>query len=675
MQVSDIFIRRPVFAVVVSLLLIVGGLVAFSGLAVREYPAVDPPIVSVNTVYKGASNEVIESRVTELVESAISGIESIRQITSTSQNERSSVVIEFLVGRDPDAAAADVRDRVGRIISRLPEGIDQPVVRKVDSNAAAIMWIGVTSTSLDALELTEFMKRVYVDRLATVPGVATVYIGGERRYAMRVWIDRAALAARGLTVQDVESAIRRQNVELPGGLISSSKRELTVKTDSRLSSPAEFQQIIVSNRNGYLVRLGEVARAEVGAEDDRFEFFKDGKPAIGLGIVRQSTANTLAVADAVKAELEKLKPALPPGTATDIMYDESNFIRASIDGVLHTLVEGIGLVILVILIFLRDWRSTIVAMVAIPVSVIASFMVVAFFGASINVLTLLAIVLAIGIVVDDAIAEIENIHRRIELGQPPLIASFDGAREIGFAVIATTATLMAGFVPLAFMTGNTGKLFREFGITLAAAIFFSGVVARTLTPMLCSKLMVPAHGRIQRMTEPVFEGMNNGYRWLLSRALRAPVIILFLGAVVSLSAYGLFQSLPREFSTLEDRGAIIVRIQAPEGASLEYTRDRVKEVEQAIMPLQEQGIVSSMLSQVAPGFARPSPVNAGLVIVRLVPWEQRTISQQQLVQQLLPKVGAFPGDRSSVINPPSFGGAGGFGQPIQFVLGGPDYET
>src|SRR5919112_974516 len=550
MQVSDIFIRRRVFAVVVSLLLIVGGLVAFSGLAVREYPAVDPPIVSVNTVYKGASNEVIESRVTELIEGSIAGLESIRQISSTSQNERSSVVIEFLVGRDPDAAAADVRDRVGRIISRLPDGIDQPVVRKVDSNAAAIMWIGVTSTTLDALELTEFMKRVYVDRLSTVPGVATVYIGGERRYAMRVWIDRAALAARGLTVQDVESAIRRQNVELPGGMISSSKRELTVKTDSRLASPAEFQQIIVSNKNGYLVRLGEVARA---------------------------------VADAVKAELKNLAPALPPGTSTDIMYDESNFIRASIDGVLHTLVEGIGLVILVILIFLRDWRSTIVAMVAIPVSVIASFMVVAFFGASINVLTLLAIVLAIGIVVDDAIVEIENIHRRIEHGEPPLLASFDGAREIGFAVIATTMTLMAVFVPLAFMSGNTGRLFGEFAIQLAAAIFLPGVVHRTLTPMMCSKLMVPSHGRIQRLTEPFFTGMNNVYRWLLSRALKVPVVILACGAVVSFTAYNLFQSLPKEFAPTEDRGAIIVRITAPEGASLDYTRDRVKEIERAIM--------------------------------------------------------------------------------------------
>src|SRR5215204_3927897 len=643
MQVSDLFIRRPVFSVVVSLLLMVGGLSCLQQLAVREYPQVDPPIVSVNTTYKGAANEVIESRVTELIEGSVAGLEGIRQISSFSQNERSSVTIEFWIGRDPDAAAADVRDRVARIMARLPEGVDLPVVRKVDSNAAAIMWVGVTSSTLDALELTEFLKRVYVDRLATVPGVATVYIGGERRYAMRIWVDRTALAARGLTVLDVESAIKKQNVELPGGLIASSKRELTVKADSRLARPEEFAQVVVSNKNGYLVRLGEVAKVEVGPEDDRFEFYKDGNIALGLGIVRQATANTLTVADGVRAELEKLKGALPPGTETHIMYDESNFIRASINGVLKTLLEGIGLVILVILVFLRDWRSTIVAMVAIPVSVIASFMVVAFFGASINVLTLLAIVLAIGIVVDDAIVEIENVHRRIEEGQPPLLASFDGAREIGFAVIATTATLMAVFIPLAFMTGNTGRLFREFAIQLAAAIFFSGVVARTLTPMMCSKLMVPAHGPIHRWTEPVFTGMTSGYRWILSRALRIPVVILAVGAPGSFAAVNLFQVLAKEFAPTEDRGFIIIPITAPEGASLDYTRERVKEVERAVTPLQERGYVQTILSQVAPGFSRPAPVNAGLVIVRLVNWDQRTVKQQDVVNELQRTISGFPG--------------------------------
>lgn len=674
MQVSDLFIRRPVFAVVVSLLLIVGGLASVINLPVREYPSVDRPVVSVSTIYRGASNEVIESRVTEVIEGAVAGIEGIEQIRSQSQNDRSSVSIEFNVSRDPEAATSDVRDAVFRVVGRLPDGADQPVIRKVDNDASAIMWISVTSSTYDALELSDFLKRVYVDRLSTVPGVANVYLGGERRYAMRIWIDRSALAARGLTVQDVESAIKRQNVELPGGRIESAQREFTVKTDSRLATPQDFEQVIVSNKNNYLVRLGEVAKIEVGAEDTRFEFYESGKTAIGLGIVRQSTANTLAVADGVREELERLKSSLPPGTTAEVSYDESQFISASIHGVLKTLIEGLVLVILVILVFLRDWRSTIVAMVAIPVSIIAAFMVMAYFGASINVLTLLAIVLAIGIVVDDAIVEIENVHRRIEEGQPPLLASFDGAREIGFAVIATTATLMAVFVPLAFMTGNTGRLFREFAITLAAAIFFSGVVARTLTPMLCSKLMVPAHGRIQTMTEPFFNGMNNVYRRILSWALKAPLVILAMGVVVSISAYGLFQMLPKEFAPTEDRGAILIRIDAPEGSSLDYTRERVKEVEQQLLPYQERGIVASITSQVAPGFARPSPVNAGMIIVRLVPWEKRTMKQQQLTQELYGKITSFPGARAFPINPGSLGQRG-TGQPVQFVLGGPDYNT
>ncbi|QFU15482.1 efflux RND transporter permease subunit [Microvirga thermotolerans] len=674
MQVSDLFIRRPVFAVVVSLLLVVGGLASLINLPVREYPSVDRPVVSVSTIYRGASNEVIESRVTEVIEGAVAGIEGIRQINSQSQNERSSVSIEFDVSRDPEGATSDVRDAVFRVVGRLPDGVDQPVIRKVDDNASAIMWISVTSTTYDALELSDFLKRVYVDRLSTVPGVANVYLAGERRYAMRIWVDRAALAARNLTVQDLESAIKKQNVELPGGRIESLQREFTVKTDSRLASPRDFEQVIVSNKNGHLVRLGEVAKVEVGAQDTRFEFYDSGKTAVGIGIVRQSTANTLSVANDVRAELAKLNESLPPGTAAEVSYDESQFISASINGVLRTLVEGLILVVLVILLFLRDWRSTIVAMVAIPVSIIAAFMVMSYFNASVNVLTLLAIVLAIGIVVDDAIVEIENVHRRIEEGQPPLLASFDGAREIGFAVIATTATLMAVFVPLAFMTGNTGKLFREFAITLAAAIFFSGVVARTLTPMLCSKLMVPAHGRIQTMTEPFFTGMNNAYRRLLSKALNAPLVILAMGVAVSFAAYGLFQMIPQEFAPTEDRGAIIVQISAPEGASLDYTRERVKEVERQIIPYRDKGIVASITSQVAPGFARPSPVNSGIIIVRLVPWDKRTMKQQQLTQELFGKVSNFPGARAFPINPGSLGQRG-LSQPIQFVLGGPDYDT
>ncbi|WP_150286420.1 efflux RND transporter permease subunit [Rhabdaerophilum calidifontis] len=674
MQVSDLTIQRPVFASVISLLLCVAGLAGLSALPVREYPAVDPPVVSISTAYKGASNEVIESRVTEVIERAVAGIEGITNISSFSQNDRSSISVEFDVGRDPDAAAADVRDRVGRVLARLPDGADAPVIQRIDSNAQAIMWIGVTSNNLDALELTDFLRRVVVDRLATVPGVASVNIGGERRFAMRIQIDRTALAARGVTVLEVEQAIRRQNVDLPGGRLTSNQRELTIKTDSKLGSAEEFARIVIASRNGYQVRLGEVARVEVGAEDERFEFFAGGKTAIGLGIIRQSTANTLSVAEAVAAELELLRPAFPEGTTAQVLYNEANFIRASINGVLTTLAEGIALVVLVILVFLRDWRSTLVATTAIPVSIIPTFAVLWMFGFSINVLTLLAVVLAIGIVVDDAIVEVENVHRRIEEGEPPLLASFIGAREIGFAVIATTITLMSVFVPIAFMSGQTGQLFREFGITLATAIFFSGVVARTLTPMLCSKLLTQHHGWVHRVTEPAFAAMNRGYRSMLRGALAAPLIVIAVGVVISAAAVQLFAIVPKEFAPVEDRGTIIIPITAPESASLSYTRERVKEVEAMLKPYADQGVISTMLTIVAPGLQRPAPVNSGLIIARLAPWEARSIKQQHLQQQLLARVQAVPGARVFPINPPSLGQRG-FQQPLQFIIGGPDFPT
>jgi multidrug efflux pump len=726
MQLSDVSIRRPVFASVLSLLLLVAGLAALSGLPVREYPAVDPPVISVGTVYRGASNEVVENRVTEILEQAVAGIEGIRQITSNSRNERSNISIEFDVGRDPDAAAADVRDRVSRTLGRLPDGVDTPVIARVDANAQAMMWISVYNPTISSLELSDYLRRNIVDRLSTVPGVANVTLGGERRYAMRIYLNRGAMAARGITAQDIEAAIRRQNVELPGGRLTSSQREMTVKTESRLANREEFGAIVVANRNSYQVRLREVARLEVGAEDDRFEFYADGKLAFGLGIVRQSTANTLTVADGVLQEIKALNggrpfegsvversawqslqytlgysPALtgafpfvslvpytdrpvdessfrpssfPQGTELKVLFNEATFINASIRGVLITLAEGVGLVVLVILVFLRSWRSTLVATIAIPFSVIPTFMVLWAFGFSINVLTLLAIVLAIGIVVDDAIVEVENVHRRIEEGEEPVYASFLGAREIAFAVIATTITLMAVFIPMAFIPGQTGRLFREFAVTLAAAIGFSGLVARSLTPMLCSKLLVAEHGFIHRWTEPAFLGMNAVYRAMLKRALAAPLLVAFVAIGVALCAVRFGGLVKQEFVPTEDRSTIIIPIRGPEGTSLNYSRDRVREIERLVRPYEEQGLVQSMLSIVAPGFQRPAPVNEGLVILRLKPWSERTMTQQQLTQRLMGPVAGLPGARAFPSNPASLGQRG-FGQPVQMILGGPDYQT
>lgn len=714
MQLSDLSIRRPVFAAVMSLLLCVGGLAALTGMPVREVPQIDPPVVSVNTAYRGASNEVIDNRVTDVIERAIAGIEGVTEIRSISRNDLSQVTVEFNISRDADAAAADVRDRVSRVIARLPDGVDPPVVSRVDANAQAIMWIGVTSDTLDSLEMTDFLRRNVIDRLATVPGVANINVGGERRYALRILIDRQALAARGLTVQDVETAVRRQNVDIPGGRLTSSQRELTVKTDSKLSRPSEFEAIVIANRNGYQVRLGEVASVTVAAEDERFEFYSLGRTAIGLGVIRQSTANTLSVADGIRQELEKmnggrqiqgaggifrpafkdkfpyiaikeyprpprpeseLTPSLfPAGMNVQVLFSEANFIQSSINGVLLTLFEGIILVIMVILIFLRSWRSTVVAAIAIPVSIIPTFMVLWMFGFSINTLTLLAMVLAIGIVVDDAIVEVENVHRRIEEGEPPLLASYIGAREIAFAVIATTITLIAVFIPIAFMDGQVGRLFREFGVALATSIFFSGVVARSLTPMLCSKLLSSRHGRIHHWTEPVFVAMNNVYRFLLRGALAAPLLVLAVGVGVSLSAVNLFRALPSEFTPTEDRGTIFVSLTAPEGSSLDYTRDRLREVEAVIRPFVDQGLIASTLSIVAPGLVRPAPVNTGFVIIRLVPWDQRTVRQQDLHRQIFARVQGIPGARVFAINPSSLISRG-INQPIQFVIGGPEFET
>ncbi len=529
MVLSDISIKRPVFAMVISLMLTVLGIFALLRMPIREYPKIDPPVIQITTTYRGASAPVVDSQITEILEAAVAGIEGVKVMSSQSRDERSQVTLEFLLTRDVDAAANDVRDRVARALARLPEQADTPIVAKVDGDSRPILWIALASERLTPLDLTDIARRRIVDRLAIVEGVAQVIISGERRFAMRIWLDRQGLAARNLTVQDIEEAIRRENVELPGGRIESTARELTVRTDSRMSRPEQFQRIVVARgAGGAQVLLGEVARIEIGAEDNRGAYRINGRPAIGLGILRQSTANTLSVANGVKAEMERIAPTLPEGVDVTVGYDESLFISQSIYEVQHALMIALALVVGVIFLFLRSFRATIIPAVAIPVSIIASFIATAAFGFSVNVLTLLGLVLAIGLVVDDAIVVLENIHRRIEEGEDPLLASLRGSREIAFAVIATTLVLVSVFVPLSFMGGNTGRLFTEFGLALAASVVFSGFVALTLTPMMCSKLLKAHQGetRLVRWTEPLFLGMNNALRWTLDRALRAPLLVL-----------------------------------------------------------------------------------------------------------------------------------------------------
>ncbi|WP_137176935.1 efflux RND transporter permease subunit [Roseomonas sp. AR75] len=675
MVLSDISIKRPVFATVVSLLLIVLGLASLAKLPIREYPKIDPPVISITTTYRGASAAVIDTQITELIEAAVAGIEGIKVMTSVSRDERSQVTMEFRLTRDVDAASNDVRDRVARTLARLPEAADTPIVAKVDGDARPILWIALVSDQLSGMELTEIARRRFADRLAVVDGVAQVLVLGERKPSMRIWLDRQALAARGLTAQDVEDAIRRENVELPGGRIESDARELTVRTDTRMNRPEQFRQVVISRVGGAQVLLGDVAQVEVAPEDTRGGYRINGKPAIGLGILRQSTANTLSVADGVKEEVERIRGSVPEGVEVVVGYDESLFISQSIYEVEHALMIALTLVVVVIFFFLRSWRATLIPAVAIPVSIIGSFIALAALGFSINVLTLLGLVLAIGLVVDDAIVVLENIHRRIEEGEHPLLASLRGAREIAFAVIATTLVLISVFLPLSFMGGNTGRLFTEFGFALAASVMFSGFIALTLTPMMCSKLLKPHEGesRLVRWTEPLFLGMNWLLRVTLKRALGAPLLTLGVMALVSAMAIGLFQALPKEFAPTEDRGVVIIPTTGPEGASFAYTGEHVRRIEEIVQPYIDSGEVESIFATVG-GFQRPAQANVANVFMRLAPWHERERKQQTLTSEIMPKLLAIPGVRAFALNPPSLGQRG-FQPPVQFVIGGTDYGT
>ncbi|MBE9606613.1 efflux RND transporter permease subunit [Acetobacteraceae bacterium H6797] len=675
MILSDVSIKRPVFATVISLLLIVVGVASLFRLPIREYPAIDPPIISVTTTYTGASAAVVDTQITEVLEATVAGIEGIKTISSFSRDERSNINIEFLLSRDIDSAANDVRDRVARALTRLPDQAETPVVAKQDGDSRPILWVALSSTQFSGMDLTDLAQRRIVDRLAILEGVAQVIISGERKFAMRIWLDRQALAARGMTVQDVEEAIRRENVELPGGRLESTTRELTVRTDTRMNTPEQFRRIVVSRSAGAQVLLGDVAQIEIAPEDTRGEYRINGVPGIGLGIQRQSTANTLAVADAVKAEMALIKPTLPDGIDLSIGYDESLFIAQSIYEVEHALVTALVLVVAVIFLFLRSFRATLIPAVAIPVSIVASFIAMAAMGFSVNVLTLLGLVLAIGLVVDDAIVVLENIHRRIEEGEEPLLASLRGAREIAFAVIATTLVLVAVFLPLSFMGGNTGRLFSEFGFALAASVMFSGLIALTLTPMMCSKLLKSHSGDtlLVRMTEPVFLGMNWLLRVTLSRALCAPFLVLGVAGLLSALAVALFNVLPKEFAPVEDRGVIIVPMTMPEGASFPYSREQAEKVEAMFAQYRQAGEIEVSFASLG-GFQRPPQGNQANLFAKLTPWHERKRKQQAIVAEMFPKITAIPGARAFPLNPPSLGQRG-IQPPVQFVIGGPDYVT
>lgn len=674
MVLSDLAIKRPVLATVFSLLIVVLGVASLLQLPVREFPDIDPPVVSITTHYTGASPEIIATEVTEIIEDRISSIDGVRNIVSQSSEGRSEITIDFETSRDIDAAANDVRDAVAGAARSLPNDADTPIISKADANARPMMWIALSSATMSPEELTDYATRQIVDRLSVVDGVARVRQGGQREYAMRIWLDRRALAARDLTVQEVQRALLRANIELPAGNLESEAREITVRTDSRLREPEEFAAIVVKRTDDTLVRLRDVARVERGVADDSTILRVGGRSAIGMGIIRQSQANTIAVAEAIRSEVDAIRNTLPDGVSITVSYDESIFVQESIAEVLKALAIAVSLVILVIFVFLRTIRATFIPAVTIPVAIIGAFTVMAALGFSINVLTLLALLLAIGLVVDDAIVVLENVQRRIEAGEKPLVASYLGTRQVAFAVIATTLTLVSVFVPISFLEGNVGRLFQEFGFVLAAAVIFSSLVALTLAPMLCSRwLRAPSErppGRLYRATEQVFTALSKGYRWLLERALTIPVAVLGFALLLGASSYYLFQIVPEELTPTEDRGVFLIPLSAPQGSTAAYTDRYAAEIEGLVAPLLESGEANRVFSIVGFGGNRAG----GFVIVGLSHWHERARSQQEIIGELFPKLMNVAGVRAFAINLNPIGQRG-LREPIQFVLGGPDYET
>ncbi len=677
MRLSDISIQRPVFATVMSLLLIVLGLMSYSRLTLRELPAIDPPVVSVDVSYTGASASVVETRITQVLEDALSGIEGIESLQSRSVNGRSTVTIEFTLKRDIEAAANDVRDAISRVADRLPEEADAPQVQKADSDSDVILWLNMSSTTMDTLQLSDYADRYVVDRLSSLDGVSQVRVGGQQRYAMRIWLDRDALAARDLTAGDVENALRAENVELPAGRIESDARDFTLRVERSYRTPADFARIpLGKGTDGYVVRLGDVAKVELASTERRAYYRSNGEPNIGLGIIKTSTANSLDVARAARAEAERIQQSLPKGTRIFVAYDTTVFIEAAVERVWHTLFEAIALVLLVIWLFLGSARAALIPAVTVPVCLVAAFIALYAFDFSINLLTLLALVLCIGLVVDDAIVVLENIQRRADLGEPALVAAKRGTAQVAFAVISTTAVLVAVFLPIGFLEGNTGRLFRELSVALAAAVAISALVALTLTPMMSSKLVKPhAADRPNRFHAFIARQLDRtarGYRRLLDRNLDRT----WLFGALMLAALGgaalLFRVVPGELAPPEDRGVFFASVVGPEGAGYDYTVGQVQQVEKLLLRDTGAGKPMQRVNTRVPGtFGSSEEMHTGQAIVFLQDWDKRTITTDEVVSKVRKELGALPGVR---VNPQLRTGlTRGGGQPFQLVLGGPDY--
>ncbi|MBK7951502.1 MAG: efflux RND transporter permease subunit [Deltaproteobacteria bacterium] len=676
MWLSDTSVRRPVLSMVMSLLLMAFGALSFRNLPLRELPDVDPPIVSVETTYIGASAAVVENRVTKPIEDRLAGLEGIHKIVSESSEGISRITVEFELSRDIDSAANDVRDRVSQARDDIPDDADAPEIYKAQSGASPIMWINLSGDQ-GPLELTDYAERHLVDSFSVVDGVARVILSGAKHYSMRIWLDRVALAARNLTVADVEQALRTQNVELPAGRIESESRDLTVRVERGYVTPEDFRQLVLARGDdGHLVRLGEVAQIEVGALESAGEFLGNGATRVGIGIIKQSTANTVGVAEGVIAEVARLTPTLPAGMVLETGWNSAEFVQASVDEVYETLVIAMVLVVFVIYLFLGTKRAAVIPAVTVPICLVATFAGLYAFDLSINLLTLLALILSIGLVVDDSIVVLENVQRRIELGEPPLMAALRGSREVAFAVIATTLVVIAVFVPIVFLDGTTGRIFRELAVTVSVAVAVSAFVALTLSAMMCSKILVATEpdAGLARLANRVVEQSQTVYSRILEAALRRKGVVVAIVAFSFVAAAWLFMTVPRELEPKEDRGAFMVMMQAPEGASFDYTSAHMRELENKVLfPLVDEGIAQFVLSRVPFGFSANTSMNSGMVIMVLQPWDERSMSADAVMGRIAREASRLPGVVSFPISPSTLGRATS-SRPVQLVIGGSRHE-
>lgn len=672
-SLSRISIQRPVLAIVLSLTILLFGIIGFFFLGVREYPSVDPPVVTVSTSYTGANAEIIETQITEPLEESINGIEGIESLSSVSRDGASSITVDFGLGLKMEAAANDVRDRVSRAMRQLPPDADPPIVTKADANSDPIIALRVYSDKRNLLDLSEIANNVFKERLQTIAGVSEVRVWGQKRYSMRLWMDPGRLSAYQLTPLDVYNAVNAQNLELPSGRLEGLSTELTVRTMGRLNTPEDFDNMILKEDEHVIVRFRDIGRAEYYPENERTALRSSGIPMVVVVIIPQPGTNNIDIADEFYRRWEAIKRDLPADVQTDIGFDNTEYIRQSIREVQQTIYIAFSLVVLIIFLFLRDWRTTLIPVITIPISLIGTFFVMYVAGFSINVLTLLGIVLAIGLVVDDAIVVLENIYTKIENGEAPFEAALKGSKEIFFAVVSTTIALAAVFLPVIFLQGLTGRLFREFGVVVAFAVIISSFVALSLAPMLSSRILKKRekHNAFYNLTEPFFVALNNQYANSLEAVLRrkwlAFLIILFSGAAI----YIFMKTIPSELSPLEDRANFTISAIGPEGATFDYMDHYVVEVVEAL----QENVPEhwQIVSITAPGFGSASSVNSAFIITRLVDADQRQRSQSEIVNNIKPVIAGFTRARAFVAEPQTFGSRIS-GLPVQYVIQAPNLK-